>query len=247
MVSPKRTSVRVERHARDRHFWAFAQACPCPAPGPGRPGPAARSQHYLFHGFQLTRENKATKRPKDKSMCARRDAIAQRCSPGLASNRSIVKPLSPPPRHTCMVQAEHPSPSARQFRLLPNGLAISELRRMLSPKRAHPSSRVIWRCDYGAIVVPGACPSRGGGRHVPGTHTAVPILISKSGATVKRRKRRTGFTAISMRSLNDPRRGSLPTVLLHLDQVQTGHPSPSAHQFRLPFNGLPASQLRRMI
>jgi hypothetical protein len=55
---------------------------------------------------------------------------SQRSLPGLASNRSTVKPVSPPPRHTCMVQAEHPSPSARQFRLLPNGLAISELRRM---------------------------------------------------------------------------------------------------------------------
>ena len=43
--------------------------------------------------------NKVTKRPKDKSVCARRDATAQRCSPGLASNRSTVKPLSPPPRH----------------------------------------------------------------------------------------------------------------------------------------------------
>ena len=84
-------------------FWAFAQACPCPAPGPGRPGPAARSQHYLFHGFQLT--NKVTKR-KDKSMCARRDAIAQRSSPGLASNRSTVKPLSPPPRHLHQVRTD---------------------------------------------------------------------------------------------------------------------------------------------
>jgi hypothetical protein len=28
--------------------------------------------------------------------------------------------------------------------------------------------------------------------------------------------------------------------------VQTGHPSPSAHQFRLPFNGLSPSELRRI-
>ena len=35
-------------------------------------------------------------------------------------------------------------------------------------------------------------------------------------------------------------------MLLHLDQVQTGHPSPSAHQFRLPFNGLSPSELRRI-
>jgi hypothetical protein len=83
-----------------RAFWAFAQACPCPAPGPGRPGPAARSQHYLFHGFQLT--NKVTKR-KDKSMCARRDAIAQRCSP---VSLPTVKPLSPPPRHLHQVPTD---------------------------------------------------------------------------------------------------------------------------------------------
>ena len=132
----------------DRHFWAFAQACPCPAPGPGRPGPAARSQHYLFHGFQLT--NKVTKR-KDKSMCARRDAIAQRSSPGLASNRSTVKPLSPPPRHLHQVRTDAsvtirlliPTPCQRVSRISaetddlaksgsarPAPLAPSELRRM---------------------------------------------------------------------------------------------------------------------
>ena len=31
------------------------------------PGPAVRSQHYLFQGFN-SRENKVTKRPKDKSI-----------------------------------------------------------------------------------------------------------------------------------------------------------------------------------
>ena len=114
-------------HSRKRvHVLPPVLSCPrsCPAPGPGRPGPAARSQHYLFHGFQLT--NKVTKRPKDKSMCARRDAIAQRCSPVLASNlanRYIVDPLR--------VQTDHPSPSAHEFRLLLNGLAASELRRMI--------------------------------------------------------------------------------------------------------------------
>jgi hypothetical protein len=50
------------------------------------------------------------------------------------------------------------------------------------------SDQRIWESGTG-----GACPSRGGGRHVPGTHTAVPILISKSGATVKRRKRRNAL------------------------------------------------------
>jgi hypothetical protein len=38
------------------------------------------------------------------------------------SNRATVTPLSPPPRHLHQVQT-HPSPSARQFRLLLNGLA----------------------------------------------------------------------------------------------------------------------------
>ena len=89
---------------------AFAQACPCPAHGPGRPGPAARSQHYLFHGFQLT--NKVTKRPKDKSMCAGRDAIAQRCSPGLASNRANRQTLEPLHGTYIRCGPTHPSPSA---------------------------------------------------------------------------------------------------------------------------------------
>src|SRR5205807_8409321 len=49
-------------------------------------------------------------------------AIAQRSSPGLASNRATA---------TCMrCKPSHPSPSARQFRLLLNGLAASALRRM---------------------------------------------------------------------------------------------------------------------
>jgi hypothetical protein len=81
--------------------------------------------------FPVTR----LKRKSGAPVFGNQDAIAQRSSPGLASNRSTVKPLSPPPRHTCMVQAEHPSPSAGQFRLLPHGLAISELRRMVGPKR----------------------------------------------------------------------------------------------------------------
>jgi hypothetical protein len=45
------------------------------------------------------------------------DAIAQRSSPGLASNcanRHTVDPLRVP--------TDHPSPSAREFRLLLNGL-----------------------------------------------------------------------------------------------------------------------------
>jgi hypothetical protein len=42
-----------------------------------------------------------------------------------------VTPLSPPPRDTSIRhKPTHPSPSARQFRLLLNGLAASALRRM---------------------------------------------------------------------------------------------------------------------
>src|SRR5258708_3518194 len=103
---------------------ALAQACPCPAPGPrhppkvGRPGPDARSQHYLFHGFQLT--NKVTKR-KDKSMCARRDAIAQRSSPVLASNRATA-PGSGANQPSVTIRPPIPTPI--------NGLSPSELRRI---------------------------------------------------------------------------------------------------------------------
>jgi hypothetical protein len=69
------------------------------------------------------------------------------------------------------------------------------------------------------------------------------------------------FSAIRMRSLIDPRQGSLPTALLHLESGANGfrrsgadretrrrrgtcirckpsHPSPSAHEFRLLLNGL---------
>ena len=55
----------------------------------GRALPRAHSI-TCFTGFN-SRENKVTKRPKDKSMCARRDVIAQRCSPGLASTPAEVQ------------------------------------------------------------------------------------------------------------------------------------------------------------
>ena len=53
----------------------------------GRALPRAHSI-TCFTGFN-SRMNKVTKR-KDKSMCTRRDAIAQRSSPGLASNRATA-------------------------------------------------------------------------------------------------------------------------------------------------------------
>src|SRR5215471_3655502 len=73
------------------------------------------------------------------------DAIAQRSSPELASNRATVKPLRRlPPRHLRQVETRpHPSPSARPFRLLPNDLATSALRRMflqLTPPKGRAGS-----------------------------------------------------------------------------------------------------------
>jgi transposase len=50
---------------------------------------------------------------------------------------------------------------------------------------------------------------RGASAKYPGT--AAP-RFQRPVTRLKRRKQRTGFTAIRMRSLNDPRRGSLPTV-----------------------------------
>ena len=52
------------------------------------------------------------------------DAIAQRCSPGLASNRSTVKPLSPPPRHLHQVRTDAS---------VPIGLLIPTPRQRVSP------------------------------------------------------------------------------------------------------------------
>jgi hypothetical protein len=64
------------------------------------------------------------------------DVIAQRSAPGLVStraNRHTVEHVAAAPAAKPM----HPSPSARQFRLLLNGLAPSQLRRMFcSDERA---------------------------------------------------------------------------------------------------------------
>jgi hypothetical protein len=114
------------------------------------PSPSARRFRLLFNGLgtsELRRmflqlsaaAGEIGNEKRSAPVCGIQDAIAQRSSPGLASNRSTVKPLS-----RCATPAwckpTHPSPSARQFRLPFNGLAPSELRRMVSPKRAHPST-----------------------------------------------------------------------------------------------------------
>jgi hypothetical protein len=75
--------------------------------------------------------------------------------------------------------------------------------------------------NCGAIVVPGACPSRGGGRHVPGTHTAVPILISKSGDTGETNKAAQRFRD---RRLNDLRSAARPTRSTGTDASVTFRP-----------------------
>jgi hypothetical protein len=58
-----------------------------------------------------------------------------------------------------------------------------------------------------------------------------------------------------MRSLNGARQGSIPTVqtvkplsrcTTPASRCKPSHPSPSAHQFRLPFNWLAPSELRRI-
>ena len=69
----------------------------------------------------------------------------------------------------------------------------------------------------------GPCPCIRAGETVARRHRA-PTLQCRSWFPVtrlKRKERRYGFSAIRMRSLNDPCQGSLPTVLLHLHQVQT--------------------------
>src|SRR6266487_2646368 len=75
-------------------------------------------------------------------------------------------------------------------------------------------------CDL-ALPIPGACPSRGGGRHVPGTHTAVPILISKSGDTGETNKAAQRFRD---RRLNDLRSAARPTRSTGTDPSVTIRP-----------------------
>jgi hypothetical protein len=96
-----------------RKFWH-----PCPAPGPRDTlqRSQARSQGSVASTVgRVQRFN---------------DAIAQRSSPGLASNRSTVKPLSRCTTPASRCKPSHPSPSAHQFRLPFNWLAPSELRRI---------------------------------------------------------------------------------------------------------------------
>ena len=93
----------------------------------------------------------------------------------------------------------------------------------------------------------GPWPCRAGGRH--------PAQRLHAGDTVETKRAAHPFSAIRMRSLNDPHQGSLPTVqtvkplsrcTTPASRCKPSHPSPSAHQFRLPFNWLAPSELRRI-
>jgi hypothetical protein len=129
--------------------------CPCPAPGPGttprrKAGRALPRAHSItcFTGFN-SRENKVTKDQKTKACVLegmrslndpRRGSLWGSTGTGccresarlFGSQALTVKPVTPlssPPRHL-QAKPMHPSPSAQEFRLLLNGLATSELRRM---------------------------------------------------------------------------------------------------------------------
>jgi len=117
---------------------------------------------------------------------------------------------------------------------------------MASNKPSPPRSSILQkprRTRRGALSM---YPGRVNGGTIDTGRPDCSAAVSESGDTVETKRAAHRFSAIRVRPLNDPRQGSLPTVLLHLDQVQTGHPSPSAHQFRLPFNGLSPSELRRI-
>jgi hypothetical protein len=92
--------------------------------------------------------------------------------------------------------------------------------------------------------------------HVDTERPHCSAAVSESGDTVETKRAAHRFSAIRVRSLNDPRQGSLPTVqtvtLLSTPPRDTcirckpSHPSPSAREFRLPLSGLATFELRRM-
>src|SRR6266700_4622161 len=78
---------------------------------------------------------------------------------------------------------------------------------------------------------------------------------ARGGDTVETKRAAQRFSAIRMRSLNDPHQGSLPTeqTVKPLSpprdtcvRCKPSHPSPSARQFRLLLKELPPAELRRM-
>jgi hypothetical protein len=110
------------------------------------------------------------------------------------------------------VQTAHPSPSAREFRLLLKGLATSELRRMFCSYEGGCGRDLVgrWvsqgnRGPRGLVQVSGRV---NGGTSTPGARTVAPILVSESGDTVETKRAAHRFAAIRTRSLNDPHPGS---------------------------------------
>jgi hypothetical protein len=88
-------------------------------------------------------------------VCGNQDAIAQRSSLGLAFNRANRRTVEPAAAHL-QAKTTHPSPSAREFRLLINELAVSALRRMFCSCRqlrgtlpSELSSREMGACPCG--------------------------------------------------------------------------------------------------
>jgi hypothetical protein len=72
------------------------------------------------------------------------------------------------------------------------------------------------------------------------------MFCSDEGACVRFGKRRTGFRQSGRDRSTILARARFQPCYCHLHEVQTGHPSPSAHQFRLLLNDLATSALRRM-
>jgi hypothetical protein len=92
------------------------------------------------------------------------------------------------------------------------------------------------------------------GRALPRAHSIT--CFTGFNSRIKSPKEKTKACVLEgMRSLNDPHQGSLPTVqtvkplsrcTTPASRCKPSHPSPSAHQFRLPFNWLAPSELRRI-
>jgi hypothetical protein len=155
------------------------------------------------------------------------DAIAQRSSPELASNRANRHTVDP-----LRVPTDHPSPSAHEFRLLLKGLAhIWAETVVLQLKPPGTSIHLRGAGRRGACAVPCPCPSPGPAlpghrrRRSPAEKrvkrararknnaraqrkSETEILVSESGDTVETKRAVHRW----MRSLNDPHQGSLPTA-----------------------------------
>ena len=153
------------------------------------------------------------------------DAIAQRSSPGLVctrANRHIVEHAAAAPAGetdaSVPIRRGIPTPAQRVSRIgaetdvLELSAAAGAIWTMIGKRRKRRKGY-----EGGLVRVSGGVKRW----HVD---TGRPRCSADPGfrlTQVKRTKRRNVFRQIRMRPLNDPRQGSLPTVLLHLDQVPT--------------------------